>query len=83
MSDRPLPPGPYGVVYADPPWRYAPPGREPGGGFNKGSIIKAGGGDYRGIIDHYDTMPLEAFMPALNRVFEKPLRQVNDRVQDD
>ncbi len=31
----------------------------------------------------YDTMPLEAFLPALGRVFEKPRRQVHDRVQED
>ena len=30
----------------------------------------------------YDTMPLEAFMPSLQRVFAKPLRQVYDRVQE-
>ena len=31
----------------------------------------------------YDTMPLDAFMPSLQRVFEKPLRQVYDRVHED
>ena len=31
----------------------------------------------------YDTMPLEAFMPAMSRVFAERKRQVNDRVDDD
>ena len=31
----------------------------------------------------YDTMPLEAFMPTLHRVFEKPRRLLMARVQDD
>jgi predicted HD phosphohydrolase len=32
---------------------------------------------------NFDTMPLEAFMPALQRVFEKPKREVYDKVQED
>ncbi|MBM3504179.1 MAG: HD domain-containing protein [Alphaproteobacteria bacterium] len=31
----------------------------------------------------YDTMPLEAFMPALERVFAKPKRMVFDRIHED
>lgn len=31
----------------------------------------------------YDTMPLDAFMPSLERVFEAPRRRVLDRVHED
>jgi len=39
--------------------------------------------DQKAFDPRYDTMPLEAFMPTLQRVFEKPCREVYDRVQED